>query len=281
MTCQEQTRRPRAVTDQSPAPAREEGPGVLFPETTSWTCAPTCSGRRRRGPPNALDRSPAAGLWLRTGPQFPTVKPTLCDVSPRSPAARETSAHPAAERSPAAAGNRSGRVWEPTSRRPPAAGRRALPPCGWGPLAAGRSPRRLPGRPICPRGPSPPAARAASAWRPSPAQGPSEQGTPHCPLLGVATPPAGGAGRRPPSVRNFPLPNRRPRRLRQTAALANQSVREVVLEARPCPLVSAEPQGNAVAPGNRRPAEKGETRRRAQPRGSRGSTRRAAGPPQG
>lgn len=133
--CQEQTRGPRAVTDQSPAPAREGGPGVVE-KTTSWICAPTCSGRRRRGPPNSLDRSPAAGLWLRTGSQFPSVKLTLPLRGVRYATFRpgvqrrartgETSADPAAQRSPAAAGNRCGRVWEPTSRRPPPARRSHL-----------------------------------------------------------------------------------------------------------------------------------------------------------
>lgn len=104
----------------------------MLEKTTSCTCAPTCSGRRRRGPPNALDRSPEAGLWLRTGPQFLSVKPTLPLRGVRYATFRpgvqrrartgETSADPAAQRSPAAAGNRSGRVWEPNSRRPPAVG---------------------------------------------------------------------------------------------------------------------------------------------------------------
>lgn len=69
-------------------------------------------------------------------------------------------------------------------------------------------------------------------------------------------------GGRGPSVRNFPLPNRRPRRLQRTAASANQRAKEAGPR-RPGPARAAEEsRGNAVAPGNRL------ARRRAAGRGA-------------
>lgn len=254
---------------------------MLFPETTSWTCAPTCSGRHGSVPQATRQESSGRALAPH-GPSSPPLSPPYATFRPGVQRREKPVPIPAAERSPAAANSRSGRVREPTSRRPrpPAADRRALPPCGWGPLAAGRSPRRLPGRPICPRGPSPPAARARPPGGRRQRRDPGA--TDSLTALSWGGGPAGRRGGAQAAERaSFPLPNRRPRRHRRTAALANQNVREVVLEARPCPRVRGAP-GNAVAPWQPPAGGKREKQGAAHSPGAAGvPPAEAAGPPQG
>lgn len=194
------------------------------------------------GVPKRAREEPSKGRQLGSGsapgPSFPSDKPTLplgaseMRGSPRSLAARSDGRSQRRPGSPAPAGVRWRQEHVGSGTPPPGAPRPgALPPCGrCPPPAAGRSPRRRPHRPASPQGPLPPAVRAAPAWKPTLAQEPQAHGIPHCPLpegVGGVAQSAGGAGRWAPSVRNFPLPNRRQRRLRRTAALANQGAREV------------------------------------------------------
>lgn len=84
--------------------------------------------------------------------------------------------------------------------------------------------------------------------------GPSQalRRVPHCPLLwGGGRRPARGAWRRAPGVRNLLLPNRRRRRLRQTAVLANQSAREAGSGRPGSPPRARGVPGECGRPGNR------------------------------
>lgn len=151
----------------------------------------------------------------------------------------------------------------PFTRSPPAP--RARPPCRRCPLpAAPCSPRWRSGRLASPRGSSQPAARARPPGSRSPCK--SLRGAAPGPELspgpGWQDLQEGGAWRPEPSVRNFPVPSRRQRRLRRAAASANQKAREV------SPGVQAPPTHPRSPRGMRSPLATARPDAERQPRGA-------------